>query len=102
MHLITIGLNHDSAPIGVREQVAVTAERLEDALHQVADRNQVNEAAILSTCNRTEIYCHQQDRSDDQLVSWLCRFHGVAEADLSPYLYRFPDEKAVRHAFRVA
>ncbi len=102
MRLIAIGLNHDSAPIGVRERVAVTAERLVEALHEVAKRNQVREAAILSTCNRTEIYCHQQDNSEEQLISWLCAFHGVPESDLSPYLYRFPDEQAVRHAFRVA
>jgi len=102
MHLITIGLNHDSAPIGIRERVAVTPERIEDALHEVVNRNKVREAAILSTCNRTEIYCHQQDVADDRLVSWLCGFHGVAESDLSPYLYHFPDDQAVRHAFRVA
>lgn len=102
MHLITIGLNHASAPIGIRERVAVTAERLEDALRELANRNKVSETTILSTCNRTEIYCHQHEASDDQLVSWLCSFHGVAEADLSPYLYRFPDDQAVRHAFRVA
>jgi glutamyl-tRNA reductase len=102
MYLITIGLNHTTAPLGIRERVAVTSEHLGDALRELADRSKVQEATILSTCNRTEIYCHQKDESEAQLVSWLCGFQGVAESDLAPYLYRFPGAQAVRHAFRVA
>ena len=102
MHLLALGLNHDSAPIAIRERVSVTAERLIDALQDVTTSNKVEEVTILSTCNRTEIYCHQQDDSAEQIIAWLCGFHGMPKSDLLPYLYRYPDDQAVRHAFRVA
>ena len=102
MHLLALGLNHDSAPIGIRERIAVGTDQLVDALQEVTTGNKVQEATILSTCNRTEIYCHQHNDSPDQVISWLCSFHGIPESDLAPYLYRFPNDQAVRHAFRVA
>ena len=102
MHLLALGLNHDSAPIAIRERISVTAERLTDALQDVTTTNKVEEVTILSTCNRTEIYCHQQDDSAEQIIAWLCGFQGMPKSDLLPYLYRYPDDQAVRHAFRVA
>jgi glutamyl-tRNA reductase len=102
MHLLALGLNHDSAPIAIRERVSVTAERLTDALQDVTTTNKVEEVTILSTCNRTEIYCHQQDDSAEQIIAWLCGFQEMPKSDLLPYLYRYPDDQAVRHAFRVA
>jgi glutamyl-tRNA reductase len=102
MHLLALGLNHDSAPIAIRERVSVTAERLTDALKDVTTTNKVEEVTILSTCNRTEIYCHQQDDSAEQIIAWLCGFQEMPKSDLLPYLYRYPDDQAVRHAFRVA
>jgi len=102
MHLLALGLNHESAPIAIRERAAVTAEQLGEALRRLFAEDRVEEAAILSTCNRTEIYCHQHTEAPDQIVEWLCRFHNLPEKDLTPYLYRYPDAQAVRHAFRVA
>ena len=58
MHLLALGLNHETAPISVRERTAVTTDRLGDALRNLATSGKVEEATILSTCNRTEIYCH--------------------------------------------
>lgn len=102
VHLLALGLSHESAPIRIRERAAVTTDRLGDALRELTTENAVEEAAILSTCNRTEIYCHQQNDAPDQIITWLCSFHGLSRADISPYLYRYPDAQAVRHAFRVA
>ena len=102
VHLIALGLNHESAPIRVRERAAVTTDQLGDALLELTAKNPVEEATILSTCNRTEIYCHQQNETPDQIIRWLCNFHGLSQADISPYLYRYPGAQAVRHAFRVA
>ncbi|MDJ0956126.1 MAG: glutamyl-tRNA reductase [Arenicellales bacterium] len=102
VHLLALGLNHESAPIRIREQAAVTTDLLGDALRELTTKNAVEEATILSTCNRTEIYCHQQSDTSEQIITWLCNFHGLSQADISPYLYRYPDAQAVRHAFRVA
>ena len=102
VHLLALGLNHESAPISVREQAAVTTDQLGDALRELTANSPVEEATILSTCNRTEIYCYQQKETPDPIVDWLCNFHGLSLADISPYLYRYPNAQAVRHAFRVA
>ena len=102
VHLLALGLNHESAPIRVRERAAVTTDQLGDALRELAANSPIEEATILSTCNRTEIYCHQQTEAPDQIVEWLCNFHGLSRTDISPYLYRYPNAQAVRHAFRVA
>jgi glutamyl-tRNA reductase len=62
----------------------------------------VNQAAILSTCNRTELYCDLQDDHVEALTEWLARFHALDPADIRPHLYSFPDADAVRHLLRVA
>ena len=61
MQLFAFGINHQTAPLDIREQVAFPAERLEPALHDLAAHKMVKEAAILSTCNRTEIYCNTEE-----------------------------------------
>lgn len=102
MHLLALGLNHNSAPVGIRERAAVTANRLDDALDSLRRRESIREATILSTCNRTEIYCHQQDANPQALVQWLCEYHELSSQSIRPYLYQHPDQGAVSHAFRVA
>ena len=64
-------------------------------------RPAAREAAILSTCNRTEVYV-SADEKPDELARWLADYHRLAPGDLQPYLYTLPHEQAVRHAFRVA
>ena len=100
MQLYAIGLNHQTAPLNVREQVVFHAERLEGALNDLVARRPVQEAAIVSTCNRTEIYCHAEEPR--AAVDWMAAYHQLKPAQIEPYLYKLPQERAVKHAFRVA
>jgi len=102
--VFTFGLNHASAPLAVRERVALPDQLLRPALDALRRTwgAMVREAAILSTCNRTEIYCAAQPQVADQLPAWLADFHRVEPACLQPHLYRHTQNEAVRHAFRVA
>ena len=103
MHLATLGINHHTAPLQLREQVVFHVERLHAALQEFIGQRFAREAAILSTCNRTEIYCatdHSSTLADT--AQWLAGYHGVDAAALKPYLYTLDHERAVRHAFRVA
>ncbi len=97
--LFTLGLNHLTAPLAVRERVVFHVERLHDALAELK-RDLAREAAILSTCNRTELYVAGEN--PDVLAQWLAQYHRLAPGELHPYLYTLPQEQAVRHAFRVA
>jgi glutamyl-tRNA reductase len=100
MPLYALGLNHTTAPLKVREQVAFHVDTLGQALRDLIGRPRVKEAAILSTCNRTEVYFHGSEAAP--VVEWLEDFHRVPKASLSPYMYTLPQEQAVAHAFRVA
>ena len=102
MSLIALGINHRTAPVELREQVAITGERMPDALRDLAALPTVSEAAILSTCNRTELYCGLADDQIDAVSAWLAQFHALDPADIRPHLYSFPDAAAVRHLLRVA
>jgi len=100
MQLFAFGMNHHTAPLAVREQVTFHAENLEAALRDLVAHESVREAAIISTCNRTEVYCstHEPIRA----IDWLARFHHLKAPVLEPFLYTLPREHAVTHAFRVA
>src|SRR5262245_2589698 len=100
MSLYTLGLNHHIAPLAVRERVAFSPDALGHALRDLLARPKVREAAILSTCNRTEVYVHGAE--PQPVARWLEDFHRVPADSLEPYLYTLPREKAVTHAFRVA
>jgi len=100
MQLFAFGINHNTAPLDVREQVSFPENTMEHALHDLVGRNPIKEAAIVSTCNRTEIYCCT-DKPEDAMM-WLADFHHLPTRQLDPYLYKFPREQAVKHAFRVA
>ena len=97
--LLALGLNHQTAPLAVRERVVFHVERLHDALAEL-QRGFAAEAAILSTCNRTEVYVSGE--RPGALADWLAQYHRLAPGELQPYLYSLPNEQAVRHAFRVA
>jgi glutamyl-tRNA reductase len=97
--LFTLGLNHQTAPLAVRERVVFHVERLQDALCELK-RGLAREAAILSTCNRTELYISGDQPGE--LAHWFAQYHRLAPAELQQYLYTLPNEQAVRHAFRVA
>jgi glutamyl-tRNA reductase len=99
MTLYALGLNHQTAPLAVRERVVFHVERLREALGEMR-RGLANEAAILSTCNRTELYVSGEPPG--AVTQWLAQYHRVDPGELQPYLYTLPREQAVRHAFRVA
>ncbi len=98
--IFTLGINHHSAPLAIRERVAFHAEKLHQALADLTHNGRVREAAILSTCNRTEIYCAAE--TPEAVVDWLTRYHRVERGEIAPYLYLHDQPDAVRHAFRVA
>ena len=105
MQLFTCGVNHHTAPVAIRERVAFPPDILPKALADVTGERRgsgklAREAAILSTCNRTEIYCNTPE--PDGVADWLASFHGLPAKDVKPYLYRFPQAEAANHAFRVA
>ena len=100
MQLFAFGINHQTAPLALREQVVFSAENLVQALRDLVERNPVKEAAIISTCNRTEIYCDTAEPR--QALRWLADYHQLKTQHLDPYVYQLPREHAVKHAFRVA
>lgn len=102
MPLLALGLNHRTAPVDVRERVAFDSNRLDTALRDLLDHGGAREAAILSTCNRTELYCGLKGEDGQQVVEWLGDYHLIRTVDLQPYLYQHVDQRAVRHILRVA
>jgi glutamyl-tRNA reductase len=103
MHLATLGINHHTAPLHLREQVVFHVERLHAALKEFLEQRLAREAAILSTCNRTEIYCATDNRQTlAETAAWLAHYHRIDAATLRPHLYSLDHDRAVRHAFRVA
>ncbi len=99
MQLYTIGVNHTTAPISIREHVAFNNDILHHALSDLTAHN-VAEAAILSTCNRTEIYV--QSANPEPVVNWLAQYHRLDLHNIQPYTYTLSNQEAVKHAFRVA
>src|ERR1700694_1176282 len=99
MSLYALGLNHQTAPLAVRERVVFHVERLREALAEMK-RGLAQEAAILSTCNRTELYVSSEQ--PQAVAAWLAQYHRFGPGELASYLYTFPREQAVRHAFRGA
>jgi glutamyl-tRNA reductase len=102
MPLIALGLNHQTAPVALRERVAFDAAALPAALAALRAQPGVEEAALVSTCNRTEIYADVAEGAEDVPVRWLAASQGLEQEALSSYLYRHSDGDAVRHLFRVA
>ena len=102
MTLLALGLNHQTAPVALRERVAIGTDAAEAALAALLAEPGVREAALLSTCNRTEIYCQVEAGAEDAPARWLARHHGLAPEQLGTYLYRHQDGDAVRHLFRVS
>ncbi len=102
MMLLAVGLNHKTAPVQVRERVAFAPDRLPEVLQQLAAEEAVSEAAILSTCNRTELLCNVVGGDSGIIIDWFRRYHRLRPEELEPYLYTHPEMHAVRHLLRVA
>jgi glutamyl-tRNA reductase len=111
MQLLAVGLNHTTAPVSLREQLALAPDQLGKAVQaarswfarQGEHGASGNEAAILSTCNRTEMYAASDIANPlDASAQFLAHYHALNFAELRPHLYMLPQDSAVRHAFRVA
>ncbi|NVK75531.1 glutamyl-tRNA reductase [Marinomonas sp. CT5] len=103
MPLITVGVNHKTAPVSIRERVAFAPEKMIDALSSLLSEKKANEAVIVSTCNRTELYCSVEDLSNvDKVIAWLGDYHGIDLQELQQYCYMHADDDSVRHIMRVA
>ncbi|RDI97795.1 glutamyl-tRNA reductase [Dyella solisilvae] len=102
MTLIALGLNHLTAPVSLREQVAFDTESSSAALLSLRGEPGVEEAMILSTCNRTELYVSVATGAEGVPQAWLSRHHHLTPGRLEEFLYRHDEDAAVRHMFRVA
>ncbi len=103
MSLLTIGINHKTAPIEVREKIVFRAEELPGTFSKLLALPGVEEASVLSTCNRTEVTCwHHQADTAHQLTHWLARAHAFDTHHLQPFLYTLHNGEAVQHMLRVA
>ena len=103
MTLAALGINHQTADLALREKIAFTRDSLAAALQDLAALPHVNEALILSTCNRTELYLsHTGADAAPPALAWLCRWHRLEPDALAGALYLHTDDDAVRHAIQVA
>lgn len=104
MTLLALGINHKTAPVALRERVAFAPDILDHALESLLAQPQVQGGVVLSTCNRTELYLSVEQQADlqERLVSWLCDYHKVSEADVRSSLYWHQENEAVSHLMRVA
>ncbi len=102
MSLLAIGLNHTTAPVSIRERLTFGPDIVVAALRSLTEIPGVHEAVILSTCNRTEVYCHTDDDTAELTRDWLARFHGLSVEDIAPYLYLHQGRHVVAHLLAVA
>ena len=102
MAFLALGINHKTASVDVREREAFTPEQLVEALQQLCRVTPSREAAILSTCNRSELYLEQDQLSADEVLRWLAEYHRLNLDELRACAYIHQDNDAVRHMMRVA
>jgi len=106
--LVLLGINHNTAPIEVRERLAIPSTRLADATRTLLHQPGIREGLILSTCNRVELLTLQDDVETTQpqtktdLLRFLHEYFAVPPHDIQPHLYEFREREAIRHLFRVA
>lgn len=100
MSLIACGINHKTAPVAIRERIAVSTQELRAALHDLGRVAQLKEVAILSTCNRTEFYCVGVE--PQCLLNWLTNYRQLRNLEIEPYFYAHTADAALEHMLRVA
>lgn len=100
MRFLVVGLNHRTAPLQIREQLAVTTEQLPEAIKEM--RLYLKHGVILSTCNRMEVYTVCDEELDGNIKMFMTNHFGVTIKELEPYLYIYWQEESVRHLLRVA
>lgn len=105
MSIVALGINHKTAPVAVREKIAFNPDHLSSALQQMLQEVQCGEAAILSTCNRTELYVVQDgdvNLTQERILKWLENYHKVPASTILPSIYCHQGQEAVNHMMRVA
>lgn len=102
MPLLSAGLNHTTAPVETRERLSFAPQQIAAALDSLGHIAGVHERVIVSTCNRTEIYCLCEHPTAEQVIAWFCDYHRLPVTELRPMLYAFQDQRAVEHLMRVA
>ncbi|WP_416305006.1 glutamyl-tRNA reductase [Neptunicella sp. SCSIO 80796] len=102
MSLIVLGINHKTAPVEIREKVSFSTEQLIEAYRSLHQSTGCLESVILSTCNRTEIYCYTEQQADNLLVQWLAEYHQLDVEQLNNVSYLHQEQQAITHVMRVA
>lgn len=102
MTFLALGINYQTAPVAIRERLAFSVDILPNALQDLLCVSGIDEAAILSTCNRTEFYCASESTNQNLLIDWIAQNKNLASKELKPYLYTHTDNDTIRHIFRVA
>ena len=100
MSLVALGINHKTASVELREKIAFSPDQMVAALQQLKSLNDGGEAVIVSTCNRTELYCHKAQ--SEQLIEWLVNFHNISKDELEQSIYVHQGVAAVNHLMRVS
>ena len=109
MATLLLGINHNTASIAIREKVAFAPELMHEALMQACNSAELGELAILSTCNRTELYCVPNDLAESEsqrqaietaVLVWLAKYHQLDTEELRSCVYAYWDENAVRHVMK--
>ncbi|MCE9686296.1 glutamyl-tRNA reductase [Shewanella sp. AS16] len=100
MSLVAIGINHKTATVDLREKVAFSPDKIHDAMKSLASRTRSGEAVIVSTCNRTELYCNNANEAD--IIEWLEEYHELSHEEVAACIYQHRGQSAVNHLMRVA
>jgi glutamyl-tRNA reductase len=100
--LFVVGASHKTAPLATRERLAVAPERVPELLDGLLESKDIDEAVLLSTCNRSELYVEARAQTKRLLIDWLGHLGGPPEAEWENYYYARQDGTAARHLFRVA
>lgn len=101
MELFAFGVNHTTASVDIREKLSFPESQIPQALQSLKKDAHIQEAVILSTCNRTELYCNIRD-DNKYVIDWFGEYHSMSRDKLTPLLYQHPSTSAVRHLLRVA
>lgn len=102
MTILALGINHKTATVELREKVAFAPELITEALSNLSQQSTISEAVIVSTCNRTELYCNSSHENSELLIEWLADFHHLDKATLQSHIYSYHDEDAIKHLMRVS
>ncbi|MCD6039408.1 MAG: hemA [Gammaproteobacteria bacterium] len=100
MPIIVCGINHKTAPVALREQITFPPEKIALYLNDLLTQEDIHEAVLLSTCNRSELYCVAEDV--ERVTEWFCRQHPLTPMEILPLMYLYRDQAAIEHIMNVA